>query len=293
MNRSWRSSSKGVARAYPIRIMIWHEIVNDTVAGMPLAITYCPLCNSALAFERRAGGRELTFGVSGLLYNSDLVMFDRQTESLWPQIEGRAVAGMLTGTELTRHTVTVQPWATWREAHPRGEVLSADTGHRRDYGRNPYPGYDNPGDRPFLYQGELDDRLPPKARVIALRAADEDLVIAFDRVERDRVVTARIGGRPVVVLAGPPAASPLDDDRIADGRPRVSARAFDPRLDRRPLEFVADGEGYRDTSTGSRWDADGHARSGSLAGRSLAPVEATETLWFAWIAFRPDSRTLL
>jgi len=124
-------------RAYPVRILIWHEIVNDTIDVRPVAVTYCPLCNSALAFDRQLGDRLLTFGTSGLLYHSDLVMYDRQTESLFSQIEGRAIAGVLAGEELDRVPVQTVTWAQWRQAHPEGMVLSQDTGARRDYGINP------------------------------------------------------------------------------------------------------------------------------------------------------------
>jgi len=127
-------------RAYPVQVLIWHEIVNDTVAGTPVAVTYCPLCNSALAFDRRVAGRVVSFGTSGRLYQSDLVMYDRQTESLWPQLELRAVAGMLTGTTLRPYPVSTVAWADWRRANPDGWVLSRETGHARDYGRNPYVG---------------------------------------------------------------------------------------------------------------------------------------------------------
>jgi hypothetical protein len=116
------------ARAYPVRILIWHEIVNDTVDGRPVAITYCPLCNSALGFDRRLGDRVLTFGTSGSLYRSDLVMYDRQTESLFSQIEGRAIAGVLAGAQLDRVPVQTITWAQFRDANPDGYVLSRDTG---------------------------------------------------------------------------------------------------------------------------------------------------------------------
>jgi Protein of unknown function (DUF3179) len=150
----------GEERAYPVQILIWHEIVNDTVGGIPVAVTYCPLCNSALAFDRRAAGRVLDFGTSGMLYNSDLVMYDRQTRSLWPQIQGRAVAGVLTGTTLTPYVVSTVSWGEWRAAHPGDWVLSRDTGHRRDYGRNPYTGYDQPDGSPFAFDG---NPRPPSA----------------------------------------------------------------------------------------------------------------------------------
>ena len=136
-------SLDGDTRAYPVQILTWHEIVNDVVAGRPVTVTYCPLCNSALAFERTVGERVLSFGTSGRLYLSNLVMYDRQTESLWPQAEGRAVAGVLTGTELDRLPVALLPWGQFRDGFPDAVVLSRETGDARDYGSNPYVGYDD------------------------------------------------------------------------------------------------------------------------------------------------------
>jgi len=145
----------GQHRAYPVQILIWHEIVNDTIAGIPVAVTYCPLCNSALTFDRRIAGRVLDFGVSGKLYQSDQVMYDRQTESLWAQFVGQSIAGLLTGTRLRDYPTQTVPWGGWRAANPKGWVLSRETGFVRDYGTNPYAGYDSAPGRPFLLTGGL------------------------------------------------------------------------------------------------------------------------------------------
>lgn len=128
-------------RAYPVQILTWHEIVNDTIAGIPVAVTYCPLCNTAIAFDRRVEDRLLDFGTSGKLYRSALVMYDRQTESLWRHFTGGAVAGFLTGTELRAFPMSVS-WRDFHDTAPDGAlVLSRDTGYSRDYGRNPYRGW--------------------------------------------------------------------------------------------------------------------------------------------------------
>ena len=147
----------GETRAYPLRILTWHEIVNDVLGGVPVAVTYCPLCNSAVGFEREVEGQVLTFGVSGLLRNSDLVMWDRQTESLWQQISGEGIVGELAGTQLVFVPATIVSWETFREEFPEGTVLSQDTGFGRSYGINPYSFYDS-ASRPFLFSGEVDDR---------------------------------------------------------------------------------------------------------------------------------------
>jgi len=133
-------SAGGRARAYPLQILIWHEIANDTLGGVPMAVTYCPLCNSAIVFDRRVAGRTLTFGTTGNLRNSDLVMWDRQTESWWQQFSGDAIVGQLTGTRLTELDSQTLSFAAFRVRYPRGDVLSRDTGFQRPYGQNPYQG---------------------------------------------------------------------------------------------------------------------------------------------------------
>lgn len=132
---------KGVERVYPLQIMVWHEIVNDVIADDPILITYCPLCGSGIAYERKIDGEEVEFGTSGKLYNSNLVMYDRKTESYWTQIEGLAVVGELTGRKLKPISVDTVVWRDWKEEHPDAEVLSQDTGFSRSYGRDPYGTY--------------------------------------------------------------------------------------------------------------------------------------------------------
>ncbi len=282
----------GEHRAYPVQIMIWHEIVNDTVAGTPLALTYCPLCNSALAFDRRSGDRLLTFGTSGQLYRSDLVMYDRQTESLWSQLEGRAVAGHLTGTELERLPVQVVTWEQWRDAHPDGLVLSRDTGAQRTYGSNPYVGYDEAGSDPFLFAGEADPRLAPKERVVGVGDTGGDPVaVPLAALAQARVVEQDVAGEPVVLWAAGGLRSALDTREIAEGRVVAASGAFDPRVDGERLTFAAAGDDtFTDAGTGSTWDVEGVAVAGPLTGSRLRPVGHVDTFWFAWAAFHPETR---
>lgn len=277
-------------RAYPVRILIWHEIVNDVIAGVPVAITYCPLCNSALAFDRRAGDRVLDFGVSGLLYRSDLVMYDRQTESLWPQFEGRAVAGALTGTELDVFPVSTVSWREWRSAHPDGRVLSRDTGHSRPYGDNPYPGYDQPSERPFLYSGALDPRLPPKARVVGIPDGGRGVAVPWARLQKRRTVHLDVAGTPVTVWWRPGTASALDAGTVGGGDDVGSVQVFAATVDGQVLQFEPTDDGFRDRETGTTWDSFGRATAGPLAGRALEPVVHLDSFWFAWAAFNPDTR---
>jgi hypothetical protein len=278
------------ARAYPVRILIWHEIVNDTVDGRPVVVTYCPLCNSALAFDRRLGDRVLTFGTSGLLYHSDLVMYDRQTESLWSQIEGRAIAGALAGTELGRIPVQTVTWAQWQAANPDGWVLSRDTGVDRDYGANPYVGYDDPDSYPFLFSGEPDPRLPPMERVAGLGAGQDPVAVRLSDLVNAGVLEVEVDGAPVVLLATEGLRSPLEDANVETGRAVGATGAFSPVFDGRHLEFARVGDGFVDTATGSRWNVLGEAVEGPLAGARLQPVEHLDTFWFAWAAFSPATR---
>jgi hypothetical protein len=280
----------GEARAYPVQILTWHEIVNDTVAGIPVAVTYCPLCNSAIAFDRRLGERVLDFGTSGRLYRSALVMYDRQTESLWAHFLGQAVAGSLTGARLEAFPVATVSWADFRRAHPGSWVLSRDTGHDRSYGRNPYPGYDDVRSSPFLFQGEADGRLAAKTRIVGIRRESEAVAVILDALQSRRVIEVPVDGLAVTLWFKPGTASALDAGSVAEGREVGATGAFDPTVDGRRLEFRAVGEGFEDDQTGTRWDILGRATDGPLAGHQLAAVEHVDTFWFAWAAYLPHAR---
>ena len=160
----------GDARAYPLRILIWHEIVNDVVGGMPVTVTYCPLCNSAIVFDRRVPPHVLEFGTTGKLRNSDLVMYDRQTESWWQQFTGEAIVGALTGTELKLVPARLESFAQFKTRHPSGKLLVPNNPGLRDYGRNPYVGYDMAA-APFLYREDYPKDVEPMARVVIVRPA--------------------------------------------------------------------------------------------------------------------------
>jgi hypothetical protein len=278
------------ARAYPLQILVWHEIVNDTLGGRPIAVTYCPLCNSSLVFDRRVRGRTLTFGTTGNLRNSDLVMWDRQTESWWQQLTAEAVVGELTGTRLAVLPSQLLSWADFKRLHPDGDVLSRDTGVPRDYGRNPYEGYDRPHSAPFLFDGDPDDRLPPKERVIAVLTERETLVVPFSRLARKPVLELEAGDLPIVVFYKRGVVSPLDAPSIEGSRDVGTAVAFDRRVDGRTLSFQRRGDGFVDNETASRWDFAGRAVEGDLAGARLAPVRHDQQFWFALAAFVPDAR---
>ena len=211
---------EGEARAYPLQILTWHEIVNDRIGGVPVAVTFCPLCYSAIAFDRRVetGGapRTLEFGVSGFLRKSDMVMFDRQTETLWQQITGEGIVGEMTGTQLRVIPAQIVSFEQFRSAYPGGRVLSRDTGHARDYGRNPYTGYDDIDQHPYLYDGPPDDRLRPMEKVVALKLDGAEKAYPYGLTRERRVVNDTVGDLPLVVFHADGAVSALDAAAIAD-----------------------------------------------------------------------------
>ena len=211
-------------RAYPFQIMTWHEIVNDTVGGVPVAVTYCPLCNSGVAFDRRVDGKVLDFVTSGMLHANNLIMYDRQTESLWPQLSGQAAIGVMTGATMDVLPTSPVGWADFRTAHPDAWVLSRDTGHRRDYGRNPYVGLDSDPDRPPPFGAPSDDdRLPPMERVIALQGSSETVTVVRSAVEEaptTRAASRRRAGVGVGWRAGLRWARHRHGGRLRPGRAR-------------------------------------------------------------------------
>lgn len=199
-------------RAYPLRVLTWHEIANDTVGGVPVAVTYCPLCNAALVFDRRMDGRTLEFGTTGKLRNSDLVMYDRQTETWWQQFTGDAIVGALTGKRLKLLPSRIVSFAAFAQAYPQAPVLVPNNPNFRDYGRNPYASYDTSA-VPFLYGGDLPENIPAMARVVVVRTNGQPIIVSLDRV---RASSFEKGGYRIEFEEG--VASALDHRSIAKGR---------------------------------------------------------------------------
>ncbi len=287
---------RGVARAYPLQIMTWHEIVNDRIGGTPVVVTFCPLCNTALAFERPLiDGERTTFGTSGKLINSNLLMYDRATKSLWPQVTGTALTGILRGRTLPRIPAQIVAWADFRTVYPDGLVLSRDTGFDRPYGENPYPGYDDIDRAPFLYSGEVDGRLAAVERVLGVSVEGNHLAFPYFRVREgavDGVAVAqdKVGDRPVVVFWKKGTTSALDQTEISISRDVGSAAAFSRRIENATLSFKVVEGTIVDTRTNSTWNIFGRATSGPYEGHRLAPVDATDSFWFNWAAFHPDTQ---
>ena len=251
----------GEAKAYPQSVLVWHEIVNDTVGGRPVSVTYCPLTGTAQGFHRG----ETTFGVSGQLINANLVMFDRRTESWWPQILATAITGEDAGSQLEEFQVVWTTWERWRSTHPETVVLTEETGFARDYGRDPYGGYNPPqgyyADDSFLF-GPLaeDDRLHPKAVVIGMRSENGAVAVAKERLRDDRLLAFELGGV----------------DHLA---------VYDGALDTGYVYRVADD----DASTAS-WEDGRVVIVGTAYDPADLPFErevAFDAMWFAWYGYYP------
>lgn len=193
----------GEAKAYPLRILNWHEIVNDRVAGTPVVVTYCPLCGTGMVFDPRVDGRRLEFGVSGLLYNSDVLMYDLETKSLWSQIERHAVTGEMLGAQLESLPAVHTTWRHWSEQNPEGLVLSRDTGHARDYDRDPYLLYSN-SPRTMFPVNHSDDRLAAKVLVLGIEIDGATTAFPLDQLaHQPKPIRTRVGEQELFVYYFP------------------------------------------------------------------------------------------
>ena len=228
-------SVDGDARAYPIRVLIWHEIVNDTVGGRPVTVTFCPLCNSAIVFDRKVAGDTLEFGTTGKLRNSDLVMYDRKTESWWQQFTGDAIVGSMVGQSLKMIPARLESFAEFKARHPQGKVLIPNNPEMRAYGRNPYVGYDS-APKPFLYNGAMPEGINPMARVVAVRRNGKAAAVAMDLLSREKRLT--VGDVTLSWRAGQ--ASAIDKRNIADGRDVGTVTATATGGDGKPADVPYD-----------------------------------------------------
>ncbi len=209
----------GDARAYPLQILVWHEIVDDRVGGVPVAVTFCPLCNTAIAFDRRAGGRTLEFHVSGNLRNSDLVMYDTSTESWWQQFSGKALVGRYAGTQLRQLPARIVSFADFARTHPNGRVLSRNTGFDRSYGDNPYPGYDDVSSPPYFAAAHAGDRrLPAKERVVLIERGDDSVAVPFSVLQRRKMVEVTVAGHVLTVRWQPGVLSPFGSGEVGSAQ---------------------------------------------------------------------------
>ncbi len=280
----------GEARAYPLQILTWHEIVNDTLSDVPIIVTFCPLCNSALVFDRRFEDQVFEFGTSGLLRNSDLIMYDRTTETLWQQFTGEGIVGELAGEQLTFLPSTLVSFKDFSEAYPEGVVLSQNTGFDRAYGRNPYAGYDSV-EQPFLFDGELDGRLPAMARVVTVSLDDAGVDVAYpvSTLAEVGVIYDNQEGQDLVVFHTFGTSSALGAETISIAEDVGATAVYDPNLNGQKLTFSKVDEAIVDAETGSTWNILGQAIDGPLTGETLTPIVHGDHFWFSWAAFKPDT----
>lgn len=271
----------GEARAYPLRILNWHEVVNESFGG-PLLVTYCPLCGSAVAAVREAGGETTLFGVSGLLYKNDLVMYDRATDTLWSQIEAQAINGELVGETLQLVPSSFTTWGEWTTEYPDTDVLlpppesgTITDAAPRDYDKDPYGGYEYSG-RIGIGGSYDDDRLHPKATVLGVARDGEARAYPLDRViEAGGVVNDEVGGIPVVIAV--------------TGERDGSLVGYERRVDGETLTFEKDGATL--VAGGARWNPlTGRATDGSYEGATLTVAnERSPMFFFAWLEFYPET----
>ena len=279
----------GNARAYPLQILTWHEIANDIVGDIPVAVTFCPLCNSAIAFDRRLDGVVHTFGVSGNLRNSDLIMWDHETQTWWQQLTGEAIIGSLAGKRLSILPAPIVSYADFKQAHPEGLVLSRETGHSRSYGSNPYSGYDRVDEHPFLFRGDTDGRLLPKERVAAVTVDGIDTAFPYSVLKEEGAVNHTIGETGIVVFYKEGTVSALDKGLIRNSRDVGATAIYRSGLNGQTLTFRPTDGGFVDDETGSEWNILGEAVDGPLSGSRLEPIASADHFWFAWAAFKPET----
>ena len=276
----------GVARAYPLAIMTRHEIVNDVIAGQPVAVTFCPLCNSGIVFSREVDGQTMRFGVSGLLRHSDLIMWDDISQSWWQQFTGTGIVGTYTGHELEILPSTMASFGAFVENFPDGEVLSRG---ERSYGRNPYVEYDSSAS-PFLFTGPVDDRLFATERVLAVSIDDQAIAYPFPVLAEEGVINDEIADRPVVAFWQSGATSALGSAVIDEARDVGMAALYRREVDGDVLTFRLDEDGsIRDDQTNSKWNVFGKATAGELEGTQLRQELAAPHFWFAWAAFERET----
>ena len=262
----------GVIKAYPLFILNWHEIVNDFFSETPVAITYCPLCFTNQVFERTINGQTTEIGVSGKLYNSNLVMYDRLTESYWSQALGLAIKGELTGTQLKRLPFDVLMWKDWRTLYPETEILTTDTGHQRPYGSNPYADYFK--DPRILFPIEnKDERIPLKEVILGFEDNNIYKAYRLQDVESKKVINDRVGNKDVLIIS-----------TIS-----FMGRAFDRNLEGQTLVFEFQDGKILDKQTESEWNLEGIAISGDFNGKQLKRIVYDPGFWFEWAAFHLDT----
>ena len=262
----------GQAKAYPLFILVWHEIVNDKVGGLPVSITYCPLCYTNQVFQRIIDGQEVEFGTSGKLYNSNLLMYDRLTESYWSQALGLAVKGELTGYQLELVPFDVITWGDWKALHPDTLVLTTDTGHLRSYATDPYGNYYTEPQIMFPVEYN-DDRMHPKEIIIGFNLDEIYKAYKQSDIESQIVINDSVGDTSIMLVS-------LFSE---------NSRAFERMIDGEILDYEYTNGKLVDIQTNSEWNYDGLGISGQYEGKQLERLPIEPGFWFEWVAFHPQT----
>jgi len=221
----------GIAKAYPLQILMFHEIVNDKIGDVPVLVSFCPLCYSGIVYNRKLNGLDVNFGVSGLLRNSDLVMYDQLTESFWQQFTGEAIVGEMLGKKLDVIQSQIISFKDFALSNPNGIVLSKETGFDRPYGRNPYVGYDYEGTIPFLFRGEKDNRLSQNEKVVGIHLDEFSKAYPYSITSEQNIIYENIDDMKIVIFHLPGTASSLDDRLIKDSKDVGATGVFIPKID--------------------------------------------------------------
>ena len=266
----------GDIRAYPLQILVWHEIVNDEIGSIPVAVTYCPLCFTNQVFNRSLddGQEVVEFGTSGKLYNSNLVMYDRTSKSLWSQAMAEGIVGKYAGTKLERVPFDVAYWKEWKQLYPDSKILSRDTGSNRPYGVDPYGDYYTNSDVLFPISNR-DDRLGLKEIVVGFENKGQYKAYKLQEIEDNKVINDQVNGKSITLFSSYP----------------FMIRAYDPIAQGQTLEFTYNpkSKNFLDEQTGSEWNFEGKAISGQMKGKQLTRLPFDEGFWFEWVAFHPKT----
>jgi Protein of unknown function (DUF3179) len=288
---------EGKAKAYPLNVLTFHELANDELAGVPILASYCPLCNSAIVFDRTVliGGEPeiLEFGVSGMLRNSDMIMWDKKTESWWQQFTGEAIVGNLTYKDLEILPSMVLSKDEFFSQFPKGLILSKSNPENDDltgaYGKNPYLEYDDPERKSFRLWGEIDDRLPPTERVVHVQVEGFTKLYPWHYLEKNGVINDEFHEEHIAIFFQKGVVSILDQEKIEDSKDVGTALAFSPWIDGKIVTFKKVGEDFIDNQTKSVWNISGQCISGRLKGREMNLLPHGQHFAFAWLSFYPDS----
>ncbi|CAN5299683.1 DUF3179 domain-containing protein [soil metagenome] len=289
----------GEAKAYPLNMLTIHEISNDTLGGIPILPTFCPLCNSGIVYDRRLNfegkQHELEFVVSGMLRKSDMIMYDKQTESWWQQLMGHAIAGAFNGAELTIIPSLIISVEAFFQRYPNGRILSKKTGNLQaeaQYGKNYYEEYDDLASSPmehYFKNENIDKRLPPMERIVDVHAEGAYKIYPFSKIAEKGVINDTFKSKNIVIFYQSGTVSVLDKKEISQSKDIGAATVFNAEINNQVLTFRKEGNKFKDDQTNSHWDITGKCVAGSLKGSQLRIEPHGNHFAFAWLAFFPDS----